>query len=87
MYVHIYTTSVTTTDVKVGEIFRKQTTISSNVSRCRYLCGAVRLFSAPSAAHSVWQTVKSTIENMKDYDTYACNKGNASNSMFVIITN
>ena len=51
------------------------------------ICVALYVFvSAPSAAHSVWQTVKSTIENMKDYDTYACNKGNASNSMFVIIT-
>ena len=54
IYINIYTTNVTTTNVKVGEIIRKQTTIWSNVGRCRYLCGAVCLFSAPSDAHSAW---------------------------------
>jgi hypothetical protein len=53
----------------INEIIRKQTTIWSNVGKCQYLCGAVCLFSAPSDAHSVWQTVKSTIENVKVFET------------------
>ena len=44
VYIYIDTTGVTTTDVKVGEIIRKQTTRWSNVGKCRYLCGAVRYF-------------------------------------------
>jgi hypothetical protein len=53
----------------INEIIRKQTTIWSNVGKCQYVCGAVCLFSAPSDAHSVWQTVKSTIENVKVFET------------------